>query len=50
MGTEDLNERDLESGNLAVQENTGQIKLDLETDIDVGTVDLWENKLAIFSQ
>ena len=40
MGTEDLNERDLERGNLAVQEDTGQIKLDLETDVDVGTVDL----------
>ena len=40
MGTEDLDEGDLESGNLAVQENAGQIELDLETNVDVGTVDL----------
>ena len=39
MGTEDLNERDLEGGNLSVHENSGQVKLDLETDIDVGAVD-----------
>ena len=35
MGTEDLNERDLERQNLSVQENTSQIELDLETDVDV---------------
>lgn len=38
MGTEDLNERDLEGWNLAVHENTGQIQLDLETDVHVRTV------------
>lgn len=37
MGTEDLDEGDLEGRNFAVQEYTGQIELDLETDIDVGT-------------
>ena len=35
MGTEDLDERDLERRNLSVQENTSQIELDLETDVDV---------------
>jgi len=39
MGTEDLNERDLQGWDLAVHENTSQIQLDLETDVDVGTVD-----------
>jgi hypothetical protein len=39
MGTEDLNQRDLESGDLAVQENTSQVELNLETDIDIGAVD-----------
>ena len=37
--TEDLDERDLKGWNLAVHENTRQIKLDLETDIHVGMVD-----------
>ena len=40
MGTEDLDERNLEGGNLSVQEDTGQIELDLETDVHVGTIDL----------
>ena len=39
MRTEDLDERDLESRDLAVHEDTRQVKLDLETDVDVGTVD-----------
>ena len=39
MGTEDLNQTDLERGDLAVHEDTGQIELDLETDVYVGTVD-----------
>ena len=41
MSTEDLNQTDLERGDLAVHEDTGQIELDLETDIYVGTVDSW---------
>jgi hypothetical protein len=40
MSTEDLDKRNLEGGNLAVQEDTGQIELDLETNVNVGTVDL----------
>ena len=39
MSTEDLNQTDLEGGNLAVHEDTGQIQLNLETDVYVGTVD-----------
>ena len=39
MGTEDLDKRNFEGRNLAVQEDTGQIQLDLETDVNVGTVD-----------
>ena len=39
MGTEDLDQGDLESGDLAVQEDTSKIQLDLETDVDVGSVD-----------
>ena len=39
MGTEDLDERDLEGRDLAVQENTCKIKLDLETDIDISAID-----------
>ena len=39
MRTEDLDERDLQGRNLAVHEDTRQIKLDLETDVDVGAVD-----------
>ena len=41
MSTEDLNQTDLERGDLAVHEDTGQIELDLETDVYVGTVDSW---------
>ena len=39
MRTEDLDERDLQGRDLAVHEDTRQVKLDLETDVDVGTVD-----------
>mmetsp|Transcript_17531 Transcript_17531/g.36310 ORF Transcript_17531/g.36310 Transcript_17531/m.36310 type:complete len:226 (+) Transcript_17531:2049-2726(+) len=39
MGPEDLDEGDFESGDLTVHEDTGEVKLDLETDVDVGTVD-----------
>ena len=39
MRSEDLDERDFESWNFTVHENTSQIKLDLETDIDIGAVD-----------
>jgi len=39
MGAEDLDERNLEGGNLSVQEDTREIKLDLETDVDIGTID-----------
>ena len=39
VSTEDLNQTDLERGDLAVHEDTGQIELDLETDVYVGTVD-----------
>ena len=39
MSTEDLDQTDLERGDLAVHEDTGQIELDLETNVYVGTVD-----------
>ena len=39
MGTEDLDQRDLQCRNLTVEEDTRQIKLHLETDVDVGSVD-----------
>ena len=39
MGSEDLNEGDLEGGDLSVHEDSGQIQLHLETDVDVGAVD-----------
>ena len=41
MGTENLNQTDLQSGNLAVHENSGQIQLDLETDVNIRSVDRW---------
>ena len=41
MGPEYLNERDFERGDLPMHENPRQIKLDLETDVDVGTIDGW---------
>lgn len=39
MCSEDLNQRDLQSGDLTVHENTSQIELDLETNVDIGSVD-----------
>lgn len=39
MSTEDLNQTNLESGDLSVHEDAGQIELDLETNIHVGTID-----------
>ena len=41
MGPKDLNERDFECWNLAVHEYTCQVELDLETNVDVGSVDCW---------
>ena len=41
MGTEDLDERDLERWNLSVEEDTSQIKLDLETNVNIGTINRW---------
>jgi hypothetical protein len=41
MGSEDLDKRYLEGWNFAVQENTREIELDLETDVDVGSIDGW---------
>lgn len=38
MGSEDLDEWNLQSWNFAVQENTRQIQLNLETDVDIGSV------------
>ena len=35
MGTENLNQRDLQSWNFSMQENTRQIQLDLESDVDL---------------
>jgi hypothetical protein len=39
MGSEYLNERDFQCRDLAVQENTRQVELHLETDVDVCTID-----------
>ena len=39
MGTEDLNQGDLERWDFTVHEYTSQIELHLETDVDVGTID-----------
>mmetsp|Transcript_3442 Transcript_3442/g.12110 ORF Transcript_3442/g.12110 Transcript_3442/m.12110 type:complete len:287 (+) Transcript_3442:2278-3138(+) len=39
MGAEDLDKRDLESGDLAVHEDACQVELHLEADVDVGPVD-----------
>ena len=41
VSTEDLNQTDLKGGDLAMHKDTSQIKLDLETDIYIGTVDSW---------
>ena len=39
MGAEDLYQRDLERGDLAMQEDTSQIKLNLEANVDIRSVD-----------
>ena len=39
MCTEDLDQGDLQRWDLAVHEDTSQVKLHLETDINVGTID-----------
>ncbi len=39
MGAEDLDEGDLEGGDLSVHENSREVELHLETDVDVGPVD-----------
>ena len=39
MGTEDLDQTNLEGWNFAVHEDTRQVKLDLETDVDIGSID-----------
>jgi hypothetical protein len=38
MGSEDLNQGDFQCGNLAVQEDTSEIELHLETNVDVCSV------------
>jgi len=39
MCPEDLNQRNLEGRDLAMHEDAGQVELDLEADIDIGSVD-----------
>ena len=39
MGTEYLDQRDLEGRDFSVQEDTGEIQLYLKTDVDIGTID-----------
>ena len=39
VGAEDLNQRNFERRNFAVHEDSGEVELDLEADVDVGTVD-----------
>jgi len=39
MGSENLDQRNLQGWQLSVHENTSQVELDLETNIDIGTVD-----------
>lgn len=41
MGPEDLDQRDLKRRNLTMHENSSQIQLHLEADINVGAVDGW---------
>ena len=41
MGTENLNQGNLQCRDFAVHENASQIKLDLETNVNVGSVDGW---------
>jgi len=39
MSSEDLDQRDLERRDLAVHEDAREVQLDLEPDVDIGTVD-----------
>ena len=39
VSSENLDEGDLERRDLSVHEDSGQVELDLETDVDVGAVD-----------
>lgn len=39
MGSENLNQRDLECGDFTVHENTCKVQLNLEAYVDVGSVD-----------
>ena len=39
MCAEDLDQRDLQRGNLAVHENAGEVELHLEANVDIGAVD-----------
>lgn len=39
MGSENLNQRYFQSGDLAVHKNSGQIQLDLKADVNIGSVD-----------
>ena len=41
MSSEDLDQGDLEGRDFAVHEDTREIKLDLETDVHVSSVDCW---------
>lgn len=41
MRSEDLNEGDFKCWYFAMHEDTSQIELDLETDVNVGSVDSW---------
>jgi len=39
MSSEDLDQRDFESGDFAVHEDPGEVQLHLETNVDIGSVD-----------
>ena len=41
MSSEDLNERNLQCGNLSMHEDTCQIQLHLETNINICSIDRW---------
>jgi hypothetical protein len=47
MGPENLDQGYLQSWDLSMKENAGEIQLDLETNIDIRPVDCWGlNRLA----
>lgn len=39
VSSEDLNERDFESGDFSVHEDSCEVQLNLEADVDIGSVD-----------